>query len=128
MEQSLGASLTGIASPLFSRELLAHCWDEALPLIYANQRETGAFDSDQFHPNPEFYFTQEERGIVRFFTMRHGDKLTGYQAFFCSAHPRYPGVNCALQDVMHASAKNLRFAELLKYCGYVLQEQAFLKP
>lgn len=117
------------APALFLRERISDCWDQALPLIYANQRETGTFDPDQFLPNPEFYFMQEERGIVRLFTMRHGGKLTGYQVFFCSHHPRYPQIACAIQDVMYVAPEHRGVASLrfLKFADGILEGDG-MKP
>lgn len=92
-------------APFFSRESIAACWDEARELILANQRETGAFDSADFDPNPEFYFHQEATGKLVLFTMREAGKLVGYQVFaLLTHHPRYlERKNLALQDVLYVS-------------------------
>ena len=142
---------------LFLREHIEDIWSEAFPLIYANQRETGAFDPADFDPNFEFYRNAEALGKVVLFTMRVAGKLVGYQTFGLVPHPRYRHKNLALQDAWYIdpeyrgpdSLHFMRFADgelerdgwrpvrhssarkdissILLHAGYEPLEQTFIK-
>lgn len=93
---------------LYLRERIVDCWDQAIDLIYANQRETGAFASEDFDPNAEWYFDQEALGRLMLFTMRVDGKLVGYQVFALHLHhPRYRNAkSLALQDVLYVAPEH----------------------
>lgn len=66
----------------FQAESVSAAWDEALPLLHANNAETGLVAPVNFAPAKDKLIRMEEAGFVRVFTMRHEGGLTGYQVFF----------------------------------------------
>ncbi len=74
----------------FQAEPLAAVWDEALPLMQANHRETGAFQEWRFAPAKEKLERMEAAGFLRLFTARKEGKLIGYQLFFVLFSINYP--------------------------------------
>lgn len=74
----------------FQAESLATAWDEALPLMMDNHRETGAFDDWRFAPAKVKLQQLENAGFLRLFTSRKGGKLIGYQLFFVMFGINYP--------------------------------------
>lgn len=73
--------------PLFLRESIEACWDEAEAIVAANHAETGFTSGSAFRPLREFYVRKEQAGEARLFTMRHAGVLTGYQVFFVYRNP-----------------------------------------
>jgi hypothetical protein len=74
----------------FQSESIADCWDEALPLMLANHRETGALEEWAFAPAKVKLERMEIAGFVRVFTARRHGKLIGYQLFFAMFGINYP--------------------------------------
>jgi GNAT superfamily N-acetyltransferase len=114
MLEQLSDNASTTTSPIFSRQRIADCWDEAKNLIVANHAETGTFDASDFSPNPEFYLDAEANGRMVLFTMRLEGKLIGYQTFaLFPYHPRYlEAKNLALQDVMYVAPEHRGIAVL----------------
>jgi hypothetical protein len=84
------ADATKTAGVTFQAEALTTCWDEALPLMLANHRETGACAEWRFAPAKVKLLHMENAGFVRLFTARKNGKLIGYQLFFVLFGINYP--------------------------------------
>jgi GNAT superfamily N-acetyltransferase len=110
---------------VFSYEVLTSAlWDEALPLIELNYRETGSGLIDSFSPNREWHLEQAAKGFVRCFTLRASGELKGYQLFFVYHNPELGGDITASQrsfyvlPELRGTTVPLRF---LKYADQALE-------
>ena len=86
----------------FSRERIADAWDEALPLLRANARETSILPRE-FDPDLDGILAAEAAGVLRAYTMRADGKLVGYTTFAVSPHFHFRGLIIATQDALFVS-------------------------
>jgi hypothetical protein len=91
------------AGTVFASEPLSACFDEAVPLMHANNAETGAYHVGEFSPNKEKLLAMENAGVLRVFTARKGGKLIGYQVFFTLFGINYPDVLNAVCHVTYVA-------------------------
>lgn len=115
----------------FAIEHIEDCWFEALPLIYANQMETGSFDPDKFTPPRDLYVKADQLGKIVLYTMRDAvvGNLVGYQVFMLSDHPRYRDIRVGVQDVAYVLPEHRGPAVLtfFQFADFDLQSRG-LKP
>lgn len=111
------AQAKSAAGPLFLRESIERCWDEAAQMVAANHAETGFESVEKFHPLRDFYVQQERAGIAKLFTMRHAGKLTGYQVFLVYPHPDHDFELSASQRTLfvYRDHRGIEAAHFMRY-------------
>lgn len=88
----------------FSLGRLSELWDEALPLIHENHRETGVLGPAEFAPDRSRYELLEKAGVTIVYQARVAGALVGYALFILSlSHLHYAGTSWAMQDVLYVA-------------------------
>ncbi len=85
---------------LLQRESAHDVWDEIQPLLTKHWREIAHYEDIELDPKREVYLHLEDRGVLRVFTMRHGERLVGYAVFIADMHLHYASSYQATQDVL----------------------------
>ena len=86
----------------FALESIGAIWDEALPLVRDNHRETGALSAEYFAPALARYQALEKAGALRVYTARAEGKLVGYATFILVlSHLHYPTLSFEFQDALY---------------------------
>lgn len=94
---------------VFQSESILSAWEDAIPLMIANQQETGAFPHHKFAPAREKLERMENAGFLRCFTARRDGKLIGYQLFFILFSIDYPDNLEAISKAVYVSLEHRGF-------------------
>lgn len=88
----------------YARENATDIWDEAHALMVSHAEEVGIFGTERWAPKLDAYRRLEDAGVLRCFTLRHGEngrtgQLDGYALFHVMPHLHYD-LTIAMQDAM----------------------------
>ena len=78
-------------------------WDELMPLMAAHCAEVGPFRDLPFNPNKPAYERMWRAGALAIFTVRDGERLIGYAAFFVSPSLHHFPAIFAQADVLYVA-------------------------
>lgn len=91
--------------------------EEMKPLLRKHHAEIANGLYGEFNPDISFY--EAAQHMLRIFTMRHEDRLIGYQIYFILGDPHSFGRVQAVQDVLYLepeSRKGLIAYRFMKWC------------
>ena len=93
---------TRIIGPTFAKVAFSSSLvDEIWPLLKAHYEEISHFKDIELKPDWSRYQKAFEMGVLRIFTIRHGQALVGYCAFFVHPNPHYATSLQAAVDVIY---------------------------
>lgn len=109
----------------FNTESIEKAWDELMPLTELHYEEIARYKDIALNPDKDKYVALDNKGFIRFFTIRSEDKLVGYAIFFIAPHIHYSDVIHAHQDVIFLSKAHrgkLIGMKFVKWCDERLKE------
>jgi len=93
---------TKILSPQFSRVAFSSVLaDEIGPLLQAHYLEVAHYGDIPLNVDWGKYQRAADMGVLRIFTIRHGQQLQGYACFFVTTNPHYSTSLQAAMDVLY---------------------------
>lgn len=108
----------------FQKELIKDIWTEALELLEQHWQEITHFKDIALNPDWSSYFTLEENGIMRCFTVRDDSKLVGYCVYFVRPNMHYKQSVQAVQDVLFIKKdKRGHGREFIQWCDEQLKSE-----
>lgn len=108
----------------FQQEKIADIYLEALPLLEEHWHEIAHYQDIVLDPDWKSYFSLEEAGAIKCYTVRDKDHLIGYACYFVRTNMHYRNSLQAVQDVLFIKKeKRGQGREFIAWCDEQLKSE-----
>lgn len=87
----------------FQEESIMDVWDEMEPIAIKHHDEVSSHKDIPLNLDKLIYSSLDKSGVLKFFTIRDGQRLIGYASLVASKHPHYD-IKCSYQDGLFLDA------------------------